>query len=327
VSCCGNGWHGELGNGGHEDEGSPVDVTGIDDAVDLAAGVFHACARREDGSLWCWGENRWGQLGYPSHLDSKVPREVPGAKGTTQMSLGILHSCARRADGAALCWGRNNVGQAGTGAASENDAPPAPVVGLGPVAQVAVGWSSSCALLLDGTVRCWGSNPRGELGNGTKENQLLPVPVTGLASVAGLVLGEGHGCAWHEDGTVSCWGANGSGQLGDGTNQERLGPVRVQGLGDVVRLFAYENYTCALRRDRTVRCWGSGIPVLRGPSRGVTLWTPAGLPPQVTALALGDEHLCALDAEGALWCGGQGTHGQLCDGSSPPRSDTFPPPP
>jgi alpha-tubulin suppressor-like RCC1 family protein len=329
VTCCGNGWHGELGNGEREDEGSPVEVEEIDDAVDLAAGTFHACVRRRDGSVWCWGENRWGQLGLPSHSDGALPREVPNLGRITQVSLGILHSCARRDDGVALCWGRNNVGQAGTGFASENDAPPAPVAGLGPVAQVAVGGGfSSCALLMDGTVRCWGENHQGQLGDGTDGSRVRPVPVIGLTRVAGIALGSAHGCAWLEDGTVQCWGAAGAMPLDTSTGKERSGVVPVDGVSNVVRVYAHEAYSCALRRDGSVRCWGYGVPRLRSPAeREARLWTPVGLPARVTALALGTDHLCALDLEGMLWCGGDDQHGQLCVGSSPPRTSTFGPPP
>ena len=222
VSCCGNGWHGELGNGAREDEGSPVEVEGIDDAVELVAGTFHACVRRADGAVWCWGENRWGQLGRSdAYPESPTAAEVPGLGGVVQLSLGILHGCALRTGGKVACWGRNHVGQLGNGQPSEQELVVS-VVGLEPASEVAVGNFFSCARLLDGTVRCWGSNAHGELGDGTRHDRATPVAVAGLSGVTALALGGAHGCATLEDRSVRCWGgdeaepAAGPGPGGDG---------------------------------------------------------------------------------------------------------------
>ena len=351
VSCCGNGWHGELGNGAREDEGSPVEVEGIDDAVDLVAGTFHACVRRRDGSAWCWGENRWGQLGrgdvYP---ESPNAAEVPGLGAVVQLSLGILHGCALRPDGQVACWGRNHVGQLGNGQPSEQE-PATAVVGLEPAAEVAVGDFFSCARLPDGMVRCWGNNAHGELGDGTRQDRSTPVAVAGLSGVTALALGGAHGCARLEDRTAWCWGgADAAPARGPDAHDETApavapdsaggapdggpvvaggAPAAVPGLGGVVRLLARNELTCALTDDGVLRCWGPGLGALRdgGAGKGAGLWTPKGVPRDVAAFALGSDHLCVLTGQGALWCGGQGAHGQLCDGSSPPRSSTFPPPP
>jgi alpha-tubulin suppressor-like RCC1 family protein len=89
-------------------------VLGIDDAVEITASTGSACARRRDGSVWCWGENSGGQLGDGTNR----PRPTPGAtigvsdaaEAAASFSLGISsdgHACARRADRAVLCWGEN----------------------------------------------------------------------------------------------------------------------------------------------------------------------------------------------------------------------------
>src|SRR5262249_44825027 len=82
------------------------------------------------------------------------------------------------------------------------------------VVQLAAAKSHACALLADGPVRCWGSNYRGQLGDGTTTFRSAPVAVTGLRDVAFIAAGERHTCAARRDGSVSCWGSNDHGQLG-----------------------------------------------------------------------------------------------------------------
>jgi alpha-tubulin suppressor-like RCC1 family protein len=60
---------------------------------------------------------------------------------------------------------------------------------------LAAGSSHACALLTDGTVRCWGANYSGQLGDGTTTFTSLPVPVKGLSDVTALVAGDRHSCA------------------------------------------------------------------------------------------------------------------------------------
>jgi alpha-tubulin suppressor-like RCC1 family protein len=87
-----------------------------------------------------------------------------------------------------------------------------------------------CALLNDGTARCWGNNYYGQLGDGTRTDRHTPEAVSGLAGAVAIAAGDYHTCALLNDGTVRCWGPNSSGQLGDGTTTDRLTPVAVSGL-------------------------------------------------------------------------------------------------
>ena len=81
---------------------------------------------------------------------------------------------------------------------------------------VAAGARHTCAIFSDATVRCWGANESGQLGDGTVDSKNKPVPVAGLTSVDAIVAGGAHSCARRTDGSVWCWGSNTSGQLGDG---------------------------------------------------------------------------------------------------------------
>jgi alpha-tubulin suppressor-like RCC1 family protein len=308
VRCCGQGWEGELGNGAYEDEGHLVDVGGVNDATSLAAGGFHACAVRKDGSVWCWGENRVGQLGYAYPEKNATARATEKLDGSaTQVALGILHSCARMADGTARCWGAGSKGELGSGGASDSSGP-VRVAGLDHSVQLAVGSFHSCARIDDGTVRCWGANDRGQLGDGTTENRLAPTQVVGIAGAVEIAVGNDHGCARLGSGEVACWGG--------GEHLTRASAVG--GVAHAVQVVSREDWACARLQAGSVLCWSVG----NAPKERLAGVAKGGF----TDLAVGGSHTCGVDAQGELHCEGAGSHGQLCDGSSPPRSSTFPPP-
>src|SRR5689334_3998245 len=159
-----------------------------------------------------------------------------GEEGTRvhwkRLSAGWNHACALLDDGTVQCWGDNIWGQLGDGTFTTRIAPVA-VSNLNSVVSIAVGRQHSCAILgSQGTVRCWGRNDGGQLGNGTSSQSInQPVFVTGLANVVALTAGDLHTCAVRVDGTVWCWGDNLEGQLGNGglTNLS-LVPVQAEDL-------------------------------------------------------------------------------------------------
>ena len=101
------------------------------------------------------------------------------------------------------------------------------VSGIGTATAIAARSRHTCARLEDGTVRCWGSNGSGELGDGTTTQRSAPVAVTGIGTASKISTGSSHSCALLTDGTVRCWGRNDSGQLGDASTTERHTPVAV----------------------------------------------------------------------------------------------------
>jgi alpha-tubulin suppressor-like RCC1 family protein len=103
------------------------------------------------------------------------------------------------------------------------------VFNLSSVIDIAAGFEHSCALLQDGTVRCWGQNERGQIGDGSNDDRRTPVAVQGERDVVGVQCGREHTCALHKDGTVDCWGSNQYGQLGDGSKDDSNAPVPVRG--------------------------------------------------------------------------------------------------
>jgi alpha-tubulin suppressor-like RCC1 family protein len=234
VKCWGrNGWGG-LGDGTTTNRNTPVEVSGITTATSIALGSSHSCAVLTDGTVKCWGRNGWGGLGDGTTDDSSTPVEVSGITTATSIALGGSHSCAVLTDGTVKCWGLNLLGQLGDGTFQcvrcSGSGTPVEVSGITTATSIALGYEHSCALLTDGTVKCWGSNGSGQLGDGTTTKRNTPVEVSGISTATSIALGSGHSCALLMNSTVMCWGYNGSGQLGDGSVTDRNTPVEVPGL-------------------------------------------------------------------------------------------------
>ncbi|HET6816040.1 MAG TPA: hypothetical protein VFH66_02285 [Mycobacteriales bacterium] len=214
-------------------------------------------------------------------------------------------------------------------------------------AHIAVGGLHTCAIetinSLPGAVQCWGSNDQGQLGNGTIVTSTDPVAVVGLDgsdaahTATAITAGNSHTCALLADTTVKCWGLAANGQVGDGTvgdkqsdltkDPQRRTPVTVvkdassTPLSGVIAIAAGGFHTCAIVKDssgnQTAWCWGDdgagqlgdGKPGDRSSIAQPVLNMPAGV--NVTALALGEFHSCALLVDSTVWCWGANTFDQL----------------
>ncbi|MFN7149383.1 MAG: RCC1 domain-containing protein, partial [Microthrixaceae bacterium] len=224
-------------------------------------------------------------------------------------------TCAVMTNGTVTCWGSNSKGQLGNVlfAPDSQVSLPIPVTGVAGAAEVSVGIDHACALLVDGTVRCWGNNSNGQLGNGTTTDSNVAVPVTGLTDVEQISAGYPRTCALLGDGTVTCWGV-GAGASGSDSST----PVPVAGLSGVVQLTSGSRHNCALLADGSVRCWGANSSGQLGNGSTDASLAPVvvvGLP-SVSQVTAGTEHSCALDLEGEVWCWGYNRYGQLGRGSA-----------
>jgi hypothetical protein len=174
-------------------------------------------------------------------------------------------------------------------------------------------------LIVDGTVRCWGSNLYHEIGNeAAQEANALPMKVSGLSGVTAIAAGGYHTCALATDHTVSCWGWNLLGQLGDGTTNDSETPVQVVGLSDVVEISAGSLHTCARLADQTVRCWGLDHQGQLGDGRSMVEAQPSPVVVSglagVVSVSAGDLLTCAALLDGSARCWGDDCEGQVGDG-------------
>jgi alpha-tubulin suppressor-like RCC1 family protein len=248
-----------------------VDLPGLETSDEFSrtiVGKGHSCGLDGAGRLSCWGDNRFAQLGGGtcewSRPEPLPVRELP--PGITEVAVGGKTSCALTGDGLAWCWGDNTSGQVGNGSGGggEDVVPTAtPVAGIpAEVIGIAVGESHACALLRDGSVRCWGDNRRGQLGVGLPVGTLamtaVPMAIPGLTAPATrLAAGSAHTCALLQGDTVMCWGANESGQLGNGTRIPSPGAVPATELGsDVKELTCMPEGTCAIQPGNIRKCVG-----------------------------------------------------------------------
>jgi alpha-tubulin suppressor-like RCC1 family protein len=255
--------------------------------------------------------------------------------GIRSISAGADETCAVLQDTTARCWGYNAVGQVGDGTTTDRLRPVVVknVPGTGPlknVAQIAIGNSHACALIRDGSARCWGQG--GELGDGTDTSRSRPVLVRNVAgngaltNITQISAGGGQTCVRMTDGTARCWGVDGA--LGNGTRSSRL-PVRVlnaAGTGPqthITQISVGRLHTCVRMTDNTARCWGFndsgelGDGTTTDHLRQVKVLNVAGTGPQtnITQIVAGYYHTCARITDGTARCWGFNADGELGDGT------------
>ena len=181
----------------------PIDLGAGRTATAIAAGANHTCAILDDASVRCWGAGFGGQLGY-GNTDTIGDDETPGTVGpidlgagrtATALTTGADHTCAELDDGTVRCWGSGLSGQLGyansdTVGAGETPGTVGTVdLGTGRTATALTGGGvHTCALLDDGTVRCWGDGTEGQLGYGNNDDigdDETPASAGPVALVAG----------------------------------------------------------------------------------------------------------------------------------------------
>ena len=357
VFCWGVNNQSQLGDGTGTDRSTPVQVLGaggvgvLTGVSAVTGGSEHTCARKADGTVWCWGRNDKGQLGDGTLTNRSTPVQVRGVggvgflTGVTRVHVGHKHSCAVRTDTSIVCWGQNTNGQVGDGTTTDRTSPVA-VLGVGGVGTLSGvveadgGETHTCALRSDASVVCWGRNNQGQLGDGTTTDRSSPVVVTGvggvgaLGGVAGIAAGFEHTCARATAQTMWCWGVGADGSNGNGSTSDRSSPVVVVGVGGVgtltgvVRFDHGDKHVCAVRTDTSVVCWGRNSQRQLGDgsttdrSSPVVVLGPGGVGNLSGAelVAAGGEHSCAALANRTVRCWGRNDKGQIGDGTLTDRS-------
>lgn len=309
------------------DPGGSVPKAGLEPGViDIATGATHSCAVMLNHTVRCWGGNWGGSIGVPT-ANPDAPEEiltptvVSGVTNAVAVSVGFDFSCALTSQGQVLCWGANGGGQLGQEQPEDYNQPPTQPQGLGAnVARIAssgVGYFS-CAILVDGTVRCWG-------WGGLVVDSKTPVQIDNIAGAALVTVGRSHACVAEQDNEVKCWGENPVGQLGNGTLANSSVPVLVQGLNypQIEDIQSGDRHTCIKTVGGNIKCWGlSGAGEL-GDGQAVIVRSPTPvdqLPGPVAQIAVGEWSTCARTQAGEAYCWGDNLQGQLGNGSNTPAS-------
>jgi alpha-tubulin suppressor-like RCC1 family protein len=177
VRCWGGNGDGQLGIGRTDGAPHPLPeaVLGVDDAVRVFVGSAHACALRRGGAVTCWGQNQFGQAGQDPLVEDRLP--TPTALSDVAAAVaggaGLDHSCLLFEGGGVSCLGNNREGQLGLDPAEppfflRERFTPLPITLEGTAQEVRSGGLFNCARLLGGAVYCWGTNDRGQIGNGRR---------------------------------------------------------------------------------------------------------------------------------------------------------------
>ncbi len=300
--------------------------SGVD--VIIAGGYLHSCALQvSTGKVKCSGLNEYGQLGDGTTTSQTLATQVSGmSSGITAITSGSSRGCAVTSSGGVKCWGQNIYGGVGNGNTLDQFSPIS-VSGLtsGVVAVNGGTAYHTCALLSNGSIKCWGFNGYGQLGDGTTTDRYTPVtvsnPPTGVVAIGA---GSSHTCTLNSSGGVQCWGGNYSGQLGDGTTTRRSAPVQVSGLSSGVKQIAVGgDHACALTTSNAVKCWGDNSIGQLGDNTTTNRKTPvqvSGLTSGVASIGSGSYHTCAVLESGAVKCWGYNGSGRLGDGTTTTRN-------
>ena len=308
VKCWGSGSSGRLGQGdlanrgdGPDEMGNnlpPIDLGTGRTALSLAADYDHMCAILDNGSVKCWGYNGQGQLGLgdtanrgdnPNEMGDDLPAvELGTGRTATALALNDSVTCVLLDNGTVKCWGQNSGGYLGLGdTANRGDEPgemgdnlPAVDLGAGRTAvAISASGNTACALLDNATVKCWGRNDLGQLGQGDTVvrgddpgemgDNLPPIDLGTARTATGLAGGGLHMCALLDDSSVKCWGQNDVGQLGQGDTVVRgddpgemgdnLPPIDLGTARTAISISVGRRHSCALLDNHAVKCWGGNL--------------------------------------------------------------------
>ncbi|MEP7049103.1 MAG: hypothetical protein ABJB12_02070 [Pseudomonadota bacterium] len=243
VLCWGDNSSYQLGVTTPATSSALIPVTGLSGFKAVTAGESFTCGLTSAGGVNCWGSDVQAQLGdgLGSRLTppTALPVQVVGlTSGVKQVVANVRTACAVTTAGGVKCWGAGSAGQLGSNVALDPDpggvTTPADVSGLSSgVVQLAGAYRHYCALLQDHTVRCWGYNQNGQLGDQPatitiNQFESIPLEVVGVSNAVAVGTGLSQSCAALATGGVQCWGSGyASGSL-KSTNQ--IVPTFVNGL-------------------------------------------------------------------------------------------------
>jgi alpha-tubulin suppressor-like RCC1 family protein len=330
VRAWGRNEYGQLGNSTTISSNVPVLIAGLGNVKAIAASGFHSMALLSNGQVFSWGRNNFGQLGDGTTINRNTPVAVitsSGAlTGVMKVAAGAYHSLVLLANGTVMAWGRNDMGQLGDNSFTDRYNPVQVMNGgaaLGNITEISAGGYHSLALVSDGTLRSWGYNFYGQLGNGSSLNSNVPVAVSGGLSnnIVGIYSGMWHSWVLRSNGDVLAWGRSHRGQIGNGTTGDQHVPVLVMN-GDICNearfIAAGHNFSLASVYGGEAVSWGMNSSGQLSTGTLFNMPQPYTIPVTgnvAVKTAGGQEHTLVLTADGTVWAAGGNSGGQLGNGS------------
>ncbi len=321
----GSNYGGALGDGSQIDRLAPVEVLGLSSVSSISAGFGHAVAVTTDGKIKVWGGYTTSPIDVATSLTNIEAVEA-----------GDGFSFVLTGDGSLKGWGVNTFGQLGDGTTLSRVLPVNVVSGVGldlirltDVVKIAAGFSHALALMGNGTIKAWGQNYYGQLGNGSFSSSWTPVTVQGIEDATDIAAGGSHSLAI-VNGGVKAWGRNWFGQLGNGLSRSSNSatPVDVIGITSGATAIAAGNQFSLAIVNGGLKAWGENYygqlgtgsvsrfgPMPMGAPATSTPVNVLGLSSGVTAIAAGSDHALAV-VNGAVKAWGRNQFGQLGNGSA-----------
>jgi alpha-tubulin suppressor-like RCC1 family protein len=304
-----------------------IDAVRLTNACFLATSLVSACIElgtlRKDGADTADGGGEAGQTamdeGGAGH-GGEMPANNEAGFGGETFPMGGTHPGKGSGGSSPMTFTGGTSSEPSAGGSSGGQGGSSPTAPDGLVRKpIDAGIYHTCLLVDGGSVRCWGNNAYGQIGDGSDvaSNRTTPTTVVNLTGAIDVTAGGFHSCALIQDGTVACWGADDYGQRGDGpTSQEpSFVPTRVVGIERAVDVDAGDHFTCALVEDGHIWCWGLDAEGQLGENihPGETQMAPvevAGIDNAIS-ITTGGKHACARLSDGRVQCWGYNFWGQL----------------
>jgi hypothetical protein len=222
----GNNWGSQLGLGTLDNIGLPTQLGTDINWQSAKGGNLHTLAIKSNGTLWAWGNNNNGQIGNGTTADSPLPVQIGTETNWQSLECGTSFSLALKTDGTLWGWGLNDQGQLGDGTSGLNNKQITrkQIGSANNWLTISAGQAHVIAIKKDGTLWSWGSNIKGQLGDGTTTDKYFPTQIGTDNDWANVSTGEFHSFATKKNGAIYFWGWNNAGQLGDGSTTDKPTP-------------------------------------------------------------------------------------------------------
>jgi alpha-tubulin suppressor-like RCC1 family protein len=356
VRCWGKDDYGALGGGPPpKGPGTPTKTTlvyELTNVTQISAGRSTTCARRDDGTVYCWGKNFDGQLGLDDVQPSRdfdahpTPSPVALRDPAVRVDVGDLSVCAVLETGAVSCWGSNQRAQLARPVDPDSDVLGPGLAALAPfkVGRIGVGSATALGLTSTGEVVSWGeiAGGRGVLGGRVTSISPDPAPnsildLKGVTTIAARSTRErlppggwnpsaprisiAQACAV-AGGEVYCWGRSDVGALCTGLPDPQPLPTHspIKGKAWPQQLALGDELTCARMTDGSVQCCGADGRGRLGTGQTApftAFFQPvASVKGHAVQVAASDHAVCALLKDGTVECWGSNASGELATGTT-----------